>query len=508
MKRAMKRATMKRATMKRAMKRAMKQATRPVMKPVMRRKVAGAVLVLVLAVGLTARIVVPAAVAGERSPCTVVTGPTAAPTPTTVDVIGQAYRCVYARYADAAALDDRQLLTGAFGGLTRELARRTLDRPEATLPAFTGNRDRDWAAFKALYQRLLRGLPADPALRQALAAATLTGLTGSLHDDHVSWTYPVRPPGAQLGQAYGLGFATAPFVGLAIDAPDEALPPLYVTSVLGGPAAAAGLRPGDVIESVDGAPPFVDGIPVAGAMKRLAQQYPNAQPVTLGLHRPSDQRTWTVTLTPALFPLGPAATDTVTTTVVGGDVAEVRLTGFTPGAADRVITSLTGLPGASGWRGVVLDLRGNGGGDPAEVARLLGAFTHGRTWSFDCDADDHCTPNRTDDAVALLHLPLVVLTDRTCASACDAFCAAVRDLRLGPLVGTRTAGSSSGIAADYLMADNSLLRLPSSHQRAANGETIDGIGVAPDYDIPRTPQDVSTGHDPDLAKALALLRPT
>jgi hypothetical protein len=35
--------------------------------------------------------------------------------------------------------------------------------------------------------------------------------------------------------------------------------------------------------------------------------------------------------------------------------------------------------------------------------------------------------------------------------------------------------------------------------------TACGIGVAPDYDIPLTARDLSTGHDPDIAKALTLL---
>ncbi len=48
-------------------------------------------------------------------------------TPTTVDVIGQAYRCVHHHYVDAPRLDDRQILTGAFAGLTREPVRRGLD---------------------------------------------------------------------------------------------------------------------------------------------------------------------------------------------------------------------------------------------------------------------------------------------------------------------------------------------------------------------------------------------
>jgi carboxyl-terminal processing protease len=50
-----------------------------------------------------------------------------------------------------------------------------------------------------------------------------------------------------------------------------------------------------------------------------------------------------------------------------------------------------------------------------------------------------CTANYTDSSVPLLHLPLVVLTDRNCASACDAFSGAVKDLRLGTLVGRTSA---------------------------------------------------------------------
>jgi carboxyl-terminal processing protease len=43
------------------------------------------------------------------------------------------------------------------------------------------------------------------------------------------------------------------------------------------------------------------------------------------------------------------------------------------------------------------------------------------------------------------------------------------------------------------------------HELSADHELINGIGVAPDYYLPPTAWDVSTGHDPDLAKALTLL---
>jgi carboxyl-terminal processing protease len=46
---------------------------------------------------------------------------------------------------------------------------------------------------------------------------------------------------------------------------------------------------------------------------------------------------------------------------------------------------------------------------------------------------------------------------------------------------------------------------PAKRELSADHEILDGIGVAPDYYIPLTAQDLSTGHDPDIAKALTLL---
>ncbi|MEU8379337.1 S41 family peptidase, partial [Streptosporangium sp. NPDC048865] len=103
-------------------------------------------------------------------------------------------------------------------------------------------------------------------------------------------------------------------------------------------------------------------------------------------------------------------------------------------------------------------------------------------------------------------LPLAVLTDRGCASACEHFGSAVKDLRLGHLVGTRTAGAISGPAQAYLLADNTLLSLPARYHLGPNREVIDRVGVPPDHHVPLTPKDAAAGRDPALAKALTLLR--
>jgi carboxyl-terminal processing protease len=417
-----------------------------------------------------------------------------------VTTIGQAYYCVFARYYAGPVLDDRVLLAAAFAGFTQELDRLGLDRPDVTMPALTGHRGSDWAAFAAVYQKVTGQLPASPAQRQALAAATMTGMIASLHDNHARWEYPAPPPGDVPGD---LGIMTSPAPPLAETAPQEALPPLFITTVEpGSPAAIKGLRPGDIIVSVNGAPPFADGIISDGVMNLLFGPYPQAGRVSVRLQRPATGRTWTVTLTPAFnqSPPSPGASPKL----LNRDIAYVQLSGFFPGSADVVLQVSDLAPGVK-LRGLILDLRGNGGGTVADPARLLGAFIHGKAWSYDCDVQGRCAARYTDSSVPLLHLPLVVLTDRNCVSACDAFSGAVKDLRLGTLVGTRTAGIVSGPADGYLLDDGSLLGLPAKHDLGADHELINGIGVAPDYYLPLTAQDLSAGHDPDIAKALTLL---
>jgi carboxyl-terminal processing protease len=83
-------------------------------------------------------------------------------------------------------------------------------------------------------------------------------------------------------------------------APQEALPPLFVTAVEpGSPADSHRVRPGDIIVSVNGALPFADGIISGGIMNLLYGPYPQPGRVSVRLQRPATGRTWTVILTPA-----------------------------------------------------------------------------------------------------------------------------------------------------------------------------------------------------------------
>lgn len=113
------------------------------------------------------------------------------------------------------------------------------------------------------------------------------------------------------------------------------------------------------------------------------------------LHRPATGRTWTVTLTPGFYQASPPP---VSAKLLNGDIAYVQLPGFFSGAADQVLQAVPNPAKGAKLHGLILDLRGNGGGDPAEVSRLLGAFIHGAAYIYPCDVHGSCaapTPTKT-----------------------------------------------------------------------------------------------------------------
>jgi carboxyl-terminal processing protease len=335
----------------------------------------------------------------------------------------------------------------------------------------------------------------------------LVGKKDRLDDNHVRWQH---------------GFNFNDFTGMLLSAyqgpslDPVATEPLFVTSLVpGGPAERTGIRAGDEVVAINGVPPYINGVLSEGVLAWIdpTKARPGGPPVTLTLHRPVNDATFTVTLVPP--PAGPPGPQPPSppsppppsppARLVDGNIAYVLMPAFFPGEADRVLAAIAQLREKSELRGVILDLRGNGGGSPHEVFRLLGAFVHDEIASYWCDVKDHCTANRTDESVALLKLRLVAITDRNCASACDSFASAVKDLHLGTLVGTRTAGVVAGPQAPYLLEDGSILSLPKKHEIAANGEVINTIGVAADHYAPTTSADLSAGRDPGLAKAVELL---
>jgi carboxyl-terminal processing protease len=281
----------------------------------------------------------------------------------------------------------------------------------------------------------------------------------------------------------------------------------------GGPAAGPGLRPGDVVTAVNGGPVPVrpPQVVASPALDPAARRWtpaslgwiPASAAVDLALERPSSGQAFTVTLQARQLP-----PSNVAARVLPGEVTYVRIDGFPTGTGDQVLADLRRLAPDGGMRGVVIDIRGNDGGDPSGVVRILSALVHDRTIASAVDGAGHRSIVRTDDSVPLLHQRLVVLIDGGSVSASELMAAAVRDLHLGHLVGERTAGVAAGAGLPFLLDDGSVLRIDTAFLLGPNAEIIDGIGVPADQAVPLTSAaDLSSGSDPGIAQALRDLSP-
>jgi carboxyl-terminal processing protease len=407
-----------------------------------------------------------------------------------IHTIKQAYNCILDTYP--IALDHRKLLQHAMIGIARWLVQQHQDQPNATLPALTGDRLADWQAFERTYATITARLSSS---QQPLVAAAISEMVESLHDNHAHYMSP-PPAGSeeavpQPGTRMGLG------IKLPIDVNQigRYQPPLYILSVdPGSPAEKAGLRPGDVIVAINSLSPVINQRLVPEVIYQLG----SSNSIQLQIQRPGTQDIRNVHLAVADYPDTPL----VSSRVLPGNILYVRLTRFERGAAEQISNAVQ-QAGGTQLKGLILDLRGNGGGDAEEQRRIMSMFVHNQVLVTFIDRQGQLTEHKTDDTIPLLQLKLVALIDGKCASACDATAMDIHDLHLGRLIGERTAGAVSGPSLDFHLDDGSGMSLPVSFMHSGPaGELIDGIGVPPDDEVYPTPAVLAAGHDPVLEKAL------
>jgi carboxyl-terminal processing protease len=174
---------------------------------------------------------------------------------------------------------------------------------------------------------------------------------------------------------------------------------------------------------------------------------------------------------------GAAEVEPVAGALLADGVGRVAIAIFTPDLPARLHTEIRRLE-ALGMSALVLDLRGNPGGDVEACLRVAEEFLPAGAilaTALEDDGDEVVHRTREDGAYAL---PLAVLVDQRTASAAEICAGCLQAHGRAVVVGARTYGK--GLAQHLVPAAGGVLMATAARYRLPGGAEIEGVGVSPD----------------------------
>ncbi|HWK29848.1 MAG TPA: S41 family peptidase [Solirubrobacter sp.] len=339
-----------------------------------------------------------------------------------------------------------------------------------------------------LYEDAIDAIERDyyrPVDRDKLLDTSIGAAVDSLQDQFSHYFSPQQYTAFQLdteGQFEGVGMSVREVKqGLRVEE-------VYPDS----PAKEKGLKPGDVIVAVNGKS-------LAGKTSDQSTELikgPAGSSVTLKLR---DGRELKMERAKVDIPI----VRTETERADGKKIAWVRLAGFTSGSGDDVKAAVQSEL-KRGAKGVVLDLRHNGGGLLNEAVKVASVFLpDGRVVSTKGRARPERVYNAEGGAISE-KIPVVVLVDGASASASEIVTGALQDRKRATVVGTRTYGKGvfqeierlpNGGALDITVGEY----FTPSGRNLGGGGVRKGAGITPNIQASDNPK---TTRDEALDKAL------
>jgi len=202
----------------------------------------------------------------------------------------------------------------------------------------------------------------------------------------------------------------------------------------GDPAQKAGIKAGDVILEIDGQ--SVRGKTTSEVSSVLKGQ--PGTPVKIRFHREGAGEFFEKELVREIVKVE----NIPYYGMIKGDIGYIKLVSFTQEAAREVKDAFVNLKTNNELHGVILDLRGNGGGLLQEAVDITNIFVDKGTLVVSTKGK---LPNKnyaykTTNIAVDRDIPLVVLVDNASASASEIVAGAIQDIDRGVIVGQRTFG--------------------------------------------------------------------
>jgi carboxyl-terminal processing protease len=318
------------------------------------------------------------------------------------------------------------------------------------------------------------------------------GMTSTLEDDYTVFLAPVdhAPLAEELSGEYE-------GIGIWVEHPEGTF--TVVAPIPGSPADEAGLRPGDVILEADGVE--LTGLPNDQALALI--RGPAGSKVLLIIGRGDPQEPFEIEVERRAISIPTV----INTPQADGRVAWIRVGIFGDKTTAQLDEALREAR-EQGVAGIVLDLRGNGGGWVTAAKEMIGRFvpkSRGPAMYEDStlSEDDEMTAEPIiGGGEEVFDLPIVVLVDGGSASSSEIVAGALRDYGRATVVGEATFGKGL-VQRVHDFEDGSSARITFARWLTPNREPIPEDGLQPDVAIaaPHPPD----GTDPQLAMAVDIV---
>ena len=319
---------------------------------------------------------------------------------------------------------------------------------------------------------------------ETLTNGAVKGMLDSLGDKYTTYIDAETFNGFMeqvSGEVYGIGIHTAE---------DEDGQFVILSPMKDSPAEQAGIKAGDIIKAIDGKSTENMTLDMAVSLMRGR---PDTS-VDITVNRDGAEETFSV----KRFKLGSIKTVTGMILEEQPDIAYVHINEFSVQTGKEFAEEINALLNEN-FRGLILDLRNNGGGEvnaAVDVARVFvpsGPIVHVVSGNGKVD-----TKNATE---AQLEIPLVVLVNGNTASASEILSGALKESGVATLVGTQTFGKGL-VQGVYLFSDGTAMKITEAKYLTPKQNDINGVGIKPDV-IVDLPEDAQV--DTQLEKAIEIL---
>lgn len=263
------------------------------------------------------------------------------------------------------------------------------------------------------------------------------------------------------------------------------------------------MQPGDLITRIDDKP--VRGMPLEQAVKRM-RGAPGTK-VTLTIYRKKEERTFPLTITRAEIQV-----QSVKAKMLDNGIAWVRITSFQERTVPDLAKKLNDLAKQDPHlKGLILDLRNNGGGVLQAAVGVSAAFlppdatvvsTNGQVpdakRTYKATFANYRLSNLDSDPLVGLDpefktVPIIVLTNAYTASASEIVAGALQDHHRAKTMGKTTFGKGSVQTVRPLSNDTGI-KLTIAYYYTPSGKSIQAKGIRPDIPVDQNPDG-----DPDDA---------